>query len=523
MIGLLLRLHRFGQPFLGDEISTLYLVKGESLGGVVSSIASDKEISPPLYFMLAWAASKLGSSPELIRLPSLIAGLLSIPLIYLVGLRTVGRLAGVLAAAVMTLTPFMLFYSGDGRTYGVAIALLLGSTLAMLAGARDGRTRWWVLYAVLTALAMYTHYTAGFVLAAQLLWLLWAYPQARKPAILANVGAVVLFAPWIPSMLADFDSPTVKILSALQGDGFLVKRIAVESWAFGYPYVLPQDVPGHPALFGIVAALALAVVAVVVQLLRGHRAEIERRVAPKGAVLVVMMALATPVAEALILWLTGNDLFGARNLIMSSAGLALAIGALLAAAGVVWGGVSIVVVMLGLSVAAARSLKPENGPVRFDEAARFIDANAEPGDVVVDAVSASVSPVPLTPLDIYRENGETDHNLFFPTGEPPFLPYKSTPLPGNEVLRQALEEAEGHRLFLVAPDLEVTEAKPGQKPRITDLGKRLQVKFTDLPSLDVHLRLPHGGSVLERERWDSLAPLNVYVIDPGPGEGSQDG
>ncbi len=23
--------------------------------------------------------------------------------------------------------------------------------------------------------------------------------------------------------------------------------------------------------------------------------------------------------------------------------------------------------------------------------------------------------------------------------------------------------------------------------------------------------------------YDSLAPLNVYVIDPGPGEGSQDG
>ena len=48
------------------------------------AVASDAEISPPLYFMLAWASTKLGSAPELIRLPSLIAGVASIPLIYLV-------------------------------------------------------------------------------------------------------------------------------------------------------------------------------------------------------------------------------------------------------------------------------------------------------------------------------------------------------------------------------------------------------------------------------------------------------
>ncbi len=124
-----MRLARYQQTILGDETSTLYLVKGnEPLRGDELDLHRDAEISPPLYFILAWLTTQLGSAPELVRLPSLIAGTVSIPLVYLVGARAVNRPAGLIAAAVMTLSPFMIFYSADGRGYAVAIALLLGST-----------------------------------------------------------------------------------------------------------------------------------------------------------------------------------------------------------------------------------------------------------------------------------------------------------------------------------------------------------------------------------------------------------
>lgn len=524
VIGLLLRLHRFGQPFLGDELSSLYIVKGNDLAGTISAIASDKEISPPLYFVLGWFATKLGSAPELLRLPSMIAGTLSIPLVYLVGARAVSRTAGLLAATVMTLMPFMIFYSGDGRTYGLAIGLVLGSTLAMLAGIRTGRARWWVAYGVLTALCMYTHYTAAFVLGAQLLWMLWAHPESRRAAILANVGAVIVFAPWIPSMLADFDSPTVKILSALQGDGFDIKRLAVESWAFGYPYVLPKQVPGHAALYMTVIALIAAVAVVGAQIARGGHERLFRRTPPKGALLVFAIAIATPLAEALILVTTGNDLFGARNLNMSSAGLALAIGTLLAATGPRWGALLAVIVLAGFTIGAARTLREDSGPIRFDLAADFIASDAEPGDVVVDALSAAVTPVPLTPLEIYLDDPDPDLALFLPTGDPPFLPFGSEPLPASPLLRDALEEAAGHRLFLVAPDLIITSAEPGQQARITDLGlAQTRLKFTDLEAARIRLRLPAGARIVDRETFDALAAVNVYVIDPGPAEGARTG
>ena len=455
--------------------------------------------------MLAWLSTKLGSAPELLRLPSMIAGTLSIPLVYLLGARAVSRSAGLIAAAVMALSPFMIFYSGDGRTYAVAIALLLGTTLAMLAAARAGRARWWVLYGVLTALAMYTHYTSAFILGAQLLWLLWAHPEARRPALVANLGAVVLFAPWIPSMLADFDSPTIEILSALQGDGFAIKRLAVESWAYGYPYVLPQEVPGRFASFLIVIALAAAAV---VGLLRWRAAELDRkrRFPPpsKGIVLVLALALATPVAELLILGLTGNDLFGARNLNTSSAGLSLAIGAVLASAGPIAGTACVVAVLTGFSIGAARTLRAESEAIRFDQAAELIEEQAGPGDVVLDALSAAITPVPLTPLEIYLDQPPSKP-LFFPTGEPPYLPFVSDPPPANPIFRQAFREAGEHRVFLVASDVEVSEAPPGEPASITDLGVT-----------EIRIELPPGARIVEQERYPGVRAINVFVIQPDP-------
>ena len=111
-------------------------------------------------------------TPELLRLPSLLAGVATIPGVYLLGVRTVGRSAGLVAAALTALAPFMAFYSTEGRGYAVMMALLLASTLALLTAVDDGRRRWWVLYALATCLTMYTHYTAAFVLATQLAWVL---------------------------------------------------------------------------------------------------------------------------------------------------------------------------------------------------------------------------------------------------------------------------------------------------------------------------------------------------------------
>jgi len=136
LLGFVLRLHYYGGSLVGDELSTLWIVDNHGLGGTVDFVSGDGEITPPLYFILAWFATKLGSAPELVRLPSLIAGVASIPLVYQLGVRTLSRAAGLIAATVLTLSPFMIYFSANGRPYALMTLFLIGSTLAMLAAVR---------------------------------------------------------------------------------------------------------------------------------------------------------------------------------------------------------------------------------------------------------------------------------------------------------------------------------------------------------------------------------------------------
>ena len=196
---------------------------------------SNAEITPPLYFAASWLTTQIGHSPELVRAPSLVAGAASIPLIYLLGLRTVGRPAALVATALTTFSPFMIYYSAEARGYALMMALVLLSTLAMLIAVENGRARWWVVYAVASCAAVYTHYTAVFALGAQFLWLLWAHPEARRFALLANLGALVAFLPWTTGVINDYNSPTRKILSSLSPFNADAVRVSLEGWAIGDP------------------------------------------------------------------------------------------------------------------------------------------------------------------------------------------------------------------------------------------------------------------------------------------------
>lgn len=512
LLGLLFRLSHIDNTFVGDELSTLYIVRDFGFFDAMRTVSTDAEISPPLYFGLAWLFTKLSSAPEMVRVPALIAGMVSIPLVYMVGRRAIGRGAGVIAAAVMALNPFMIFYATDGRGYTVAIALLLTSTLAMLLAVQTGRHRWWVLYGAATCLCMYAHYTTAFVLGAQLLWLIWARPEARKAALVANAGAAAAFLPWVPSLLEDLRSPTIEILDQLQGDGFDVKREAVESWAFGYPFNLTSHVPGMvPLTIGVVAlGLAAAVAAVRYALRRrapdraetGVAAEIAPSAEPRGTSLMLLLFLATPVAEAALLFLGGSDLFGARNLNTASGGFALSVGAVLTAAGPLFGTVCGAAVLAVFAVGATKSLETRTSTIDFRSAASFIEAETGPGDVVLDMLSPVLAPVPLTPIDVYLPQDREEYRVYLPAGPPPFLNFAPEALP---LVEEAFRAAQGKRIFLVAAEGSITTGADGR------LSLRVPPSNPVEQSLE-QFRLPVGARVLNERSYPGLGPVNVYEI-----------
>src|SRR4051812_12737864 len=78
LLGAVLRIVVAGGAPAADKYPPYWIVADHGLGGVLSTVPSNAEITPPLYFLLSWASAKLGHSPQLIRLPSLIAGVITI-------------------------------------------------------------------------------------------------------------------------------------------------------------------------------------------------------------------------------------------------------------------------------------------------------------------------------------------------------------------------------------------------------------------------------------------------------------
>src|SRR5690242_6666019 len=85
-VGVAVRIAVARDSLFADELSTFWIVTAHGPRGVLSTVHSDAEITPPLYFAAAWLTTQLGHGPLLVRLPSLVAGTLTIPAMHALGL-----------------------------------------------------------------------------------------------------------------------------------------------------------------------------------------------------------------------------------------------------------------------------------------------------------------------------------------------------------------------------------------------------------------------------------------------------
>jgi mannosyltransferase len=144
-----------------DESATMILVR-RSFAGMLSHLATS-ESAPPLYYVLAWAWTRLwGTGPLGFRSLSALAGTLTIPVMYAAGRRVSAR-TGLWAAALTAVSPAMYYYSQEARAY--ALVILLSAVALVLwqrAMAEPSRRALW-LWAGASALAVLTHYFAAFL------------------------------------------------------------------------------------------------------------------------------------------------------------------------------------------------------------------------------------------------------------------------------------------------------------------------------------------------------------------------
>ncbi|HZD87332.1 MAG TPA: glycosyltransferase family 39 protein [Gaiellaceae bacterium] len=190
-VGAVLRFWGLGaQSFWFDETVTWNLVH-RSLGSMLVHGIPSSESTPPLYYVLAWVWVRVvGSGEAGLRSLSALVGTATIPVAYLAARSFAGRRAGLLAALFVAVSPILVWYSQEARSYallGFLCALSLLFFARLVSRYRTGDLAAWSAVAVL---ALTTHYFALFLLIVEAAWLWRRLP--RRPVLAALTPPAVV-------------------------------------------------------------------------------------------------------------------------------------------------------------------------------------------------------------------------------------------------------------------------------------------------------------------------------------------
>ena len=189
-----------------DEIHTMNEANPKlSFLNVYDTIMIGEQM-PPLYFYSLYFLFKIfGYYTIVARLYSAIIAIVSIYAIYLLGKEMFNKKIGLIASIILCVNPFHLYYSQEARPY---IFLFLFTTLSfyyLIKFIKLPSRKGAVLYGVISALMIYSHFFGLFVLCAQylllLLFLILSKKEERTPffinALISGLVALILFIPAI--------------------------------------------------------------------------------------------------------------------------------------------------------------------------------------------------------------------------------------------------------------------------------------------------------------------------------------
>ncbi len=190
-----LRFYRLdAQDIWGDEAFSISL----SQQAVTTVLAGASDTHPPLYPFALWAWLPLvGVTAFATRALSALAGIASVPLIFVFARRaTIRARVPWFAAFSAAISPLLIYYSQETRMYELVTVLSLAS--AYFAARVNTRQR--VPYFVVTLLALYTHYSAFFVLAAENLYAVARWRTHRRALIrwfALQFALGMAYVPWL--------------------------------------------------------------------------------------------------------------------------------------------------------------------------------------------------------------------------------------------------------------------------------------------------------------------------------------
>lgn len=194
VVAAILRLYRLGaQSIWGDEsLTLLFYTVGDNGIDVIRHIFKSGG-HPPLYFLIAHYWYLLGKSEFMLRFPSVVTGVASIPLLYALVNRLYHRKTALIAASIMALSPIHIWYSQEARMYSLQLFLCIAAMLFFVKYRQEHKIRYVGLYALFIVFGVFTHMYTGLLMASLGIFAMVSSIKNRKEfAIWAGAHAVAL-------------------------------------------------------------------------------------------------------------------------------------------------------------------------------------------------------------------------------------------------------------------------------------------------------------------------------------------
>ena len=353
---------------------------------------------PPLYFTLLHGWIRLGSSEFMLRFLSVMWGLVGVAALYALGRRLCGERAALIAALLLAVSPIHVWHSQDARMYTMVFALVVLSSYLLIQALDHNRAGYWLGYAMLASLSLYTHNTALFTILAQSVFATLYVAMGRRWSLLWGMGAALggialLYLPWLPSSASQ--------ASHLRQYFWIARptaRTVLDTFDYLSSAFLLTPTPWHSGLDTWPGALIyLTYLGLLVlgswQLVR-HRTQWTP---------IIFLLLGVPIAAEFAVSFV-RPIYLNRTLLVVAAPLFLVYGA--GASGhrrmLRWVGSLLLVIGLCCNVVSLTNLYGKAQKEEWRQAAKLVAARAQPGDVIFFD-QAHVQP----PFDYYFHQQET--------------------------------------------------------------------------------------------------------------------
>ncbi|HEX5132961.1 MAG TPA: glycosyltransferase family 39 protein [Candidatus Krumholzibacteria bacterium] len=195
----LLRLFRLGyQSLWVDELFTL-IVATPKPGYPIGQLLLHN-IHGPLHTFVVYLCRSVSEADAWLRLPSALAGVVAVPLVYAWVRPRLGARVALWAAFLLAVSPLHVHYSQELRNYAFAVCFVLAACVQLDRLVADWSRRRAVGLAVLVAASVLCNFSAAFVFVAQTFTFFRADGLSRRSlrrwAAVAGL-ALVLMSPWI--------------------------------------------------------------------------------------------------------------------------------------------------------------------------------------------------------------------------------------------------------------------------------------------------------------------------------------